>query len=92
MHLSISQKALEGQTHMLLPTTGKNHYMWVYRTGKMTSDKRIILYEYQSSRNASHPRNFLKNFQGICLTDGYQVYHTIEKGRENLKIVGCLEV
>lgn len=70
-------------------TTGKNHYMWVYRTGKMTPDKQIILYEYQPSRNASHPRNFLKDFQGICLTDGYQVYHTIEKEREDLKIAGC---
>lgn len=70
-------------------TTGKNNYMWVYRTGKMTLDKQMILYEYQPSRNASHQRNFLKNFQGICLTDGYQVYHTIEKEREDLKIAGC---
>lgn len=70
-------------------TTGKKHYMWVYRTGKMIPDKPIILYEYQPSRNASHPRNFLKDFQGICLTDGYQVYHTIEKEREDLKIAGC---
>lgn len=53
--------------------------MWVYRTGKMYQDKPIVLYEYQSSRNADHPRVFLKDFQGICVTDGYQVYHTLEK-------------
>ena len=70
-------------------TTGNKHYMWVYRTGKMYLNKQIILYEYQPSRNASHPRAFLKDFQGICLTDGYQVYHTIEKEREDLKIAGC---
>ena len=25
----------------------------------------------------------------ICVTDGYQVYHTIEKEREDLRIAGC---
>lgn len=58
-------------------TEGPTHYMWVYRTGKMNSDKQIVLYEYQPSRNASHPREFLKEFSGICVTDGYQVYHTL---------------
>lgn len=47
-----------------------------------------MLYEYQPTRNASHPREFLKNFQGICVTDGYQVYHTIEKEREDVRIAG----
>ena len=47
------------------------------------------IYEYQPGRNASHPREFLKEFNGICVTDGYQVYHTIEKEREDLKIAGC---
>lgn len=62
---------------------------WVYRTGKMYQDKPIVLYEYQPSRNADHPRVFLKDFQGICVTDGYQVYHTLEKEREDLRIAGC---
>ena len=30
-----------------------------------------------------------KDFKGICVTDGYQVYHTIENEREDLKIAGC---
>lgn len=47
------------------------------------------MYEYQPTRNASHPREFLKNFKGVCVTDGYQVYHTIEKEREDLRIAGC---
>lgn len=37
----------------------------------------------------SHPRNFLKDYTGICVTDGYQVYHTLEKEREDLRIAGC---
>ena len=44
-------------------TSGSRHYMWVYRTGKMYQDKPIVLYEYQPSRNADHPRVFLKDFQ-----------------------------
>ena len=68
---------------------GAKSFMWVYRTGRMYTDRQIVLYEYQKTRNAGHPREFLKNFNGICVTDGYQVYHTIEAEREDLKIAGC---
>ncbi len=53
-------------------TSADKHYMWVYRTGKLTTDKHIVLYEYQPSRNASHLRRFLKHFKGVCVTDEYQ--------------------
>ncbi|MCR4721955.1 MAG: transposase, partial [Lachnospiraceae bacterium] len=66
---------------------GSKSYMWVYRTG-MNHDHPIVLYEYQKTRNASHPREFLKDFSGVCVTDGYQVYHKLEKEREDLKIAG----
>ena len=68
---------------------GSKSYMWVYRSGYMNPEKQIILYEYQLTRNASHPREFLKEFKGICVTDGYQVYHTLEKEKEDLTIAGC---
>lgn len=68
---------------------GSKSYMWVYRTGRLYPDRQIVLYEYQKTRNASHPREFLKDFSGICVTDGYQVYHMIEKEREDLTIAGC---
>ncbi len=68
---------------------GSKSYMWVYRTGRMYTERQVVLYEYQKTRNASHPREFLKDFSGICVTDGYQVYHTIEEEREDLKIAGC---
>ena len=70
-------------------TEGSKHFMWVYRTGKMYEDRPIILYDYQPSRNLSHPKKFLKDFRGICVTDGYQVYHTLEAEREDLTIAGC---
>lgn len=68
---------------------GSKSYMWVYRSGFMYTDRQIVLYEYQKTRNASHPRTFLRDYRGICVTDGYQVYHTIEKEREDLTIAGC---
>lgn len=68
---------------------GSKSYMWVYRSGHMYADKQIVLYDYHETRNSSHPREFLKDYSGICVTDGYQVYHTIEKEREDLRIAGC---
>ena len=70
-------------------SAGSKSYMWVYRSGHMYPEKQIILYEYQRTRNASHPREFLKEYSGICVTDSYQVYHTLEKEREDLIIAGC---
>lgn len=68
---------------------GTKSFMWVYRSGSMYPGQQIVLYEYQETRNASHPREFLKGFSGVCVTDGYQVYHTIAGEREDLRIAGC---
>lgn len=68
---------------------GSKSYMWLYRTGKMYKERPIILYDYQKTRRADHPREFLKGYKGIVVTDGYQVYHTIEKENEDLTIAGC---
>ena len=68
---------------------GSKSWMWVYRSGHLYQDRQIVLYEYQQTRNASHPRKFLKGYDGICVTDGYQVYHTLEKELEELTIAGC---
>ena len=68
---------------------GSKSWMWVYRSGCLYQKEQVILYEYQKTRNASHPRKFLKDYNGICVTDGYQVCHTLEKEKEDLKIAGC---
>ena len=70
-------------------SAGSKSYMWVYRSGHLYTDKQIVLYDYHKTRNSSHPREFLSNYSGICVTDGYQVYHTIEKECEDLQIAGC---
>lgn len=68
---------------------GSKSWMWVYRSGYLYQEEQIVLYEFQKTRNTSHPREFLKNYSGICVTDGYQVYHTLEKEKEDLTIAGC---
>lgn len=47
--------------------------MWVYCTGG-GEEKAVILYEYQKTRKADHPKKFLKDYEGVCVTDGYQYY------------------
>lgn len=67
---------------------GKKTYMWVYRNHP-DSAKPVIIYDWQPSRRADHPRDFLRDFSGIVITDGYQVYHKLAKERPDLKVGGC---
>lgn len=69
---------------------GKKTYMWVYRNRLTTQTSHpIVLYDWQPSRRADHPREFLRNFSGTVITDGYQVYHKLGNEREDLIIGGC---
>jgi len=67
---------------------GSKSYMWVYRSGALEPHP-FVLYEYQKTRNGSHPREFLKNYHGYLVTDGYQAYHTLDKNRDDLTVAGC---
>ena len=60
-------------------------YMWLYRTGGNT-DNPIVLYEYQPSRGAKHPKEFLNSYKGYLHTDGYAGYHDLG---EEITVVGC---
>ena len=66
-----------------------NSYMWVYRSGACDTLRKIIIYDFQKSRRTDHPREFLKNYSGVLVTDGYQVYHTLDKERDDLQVAGC---
>ncbi len=70
------------------PAGSKSYIGYTARTDVYGMPDRPVC-EYQRTRNASHPREFLKDFSGVCVTDGYQVYHTIEGEREDLRIAGC---
>lgn len=64
---------------------GKKTYMWVYRSRPLHGTHPIVLYDWQSSRRADHPKEFLQFFSGTVVTDGYQVYHKLGKERPDLK-------
>jgi transposase len=68
---------------------GKKTYMWVYRNRPRRGTHPIVLFDWQPSRRSDHPREFLKDFSGTVVTDGYQVYHKLGKERADLKIAGC---
>ncbi|MBP5623834.1 MAG: IS66 family transposase, partial [Lachnospiraceae bacterium] len=68
---------------------GKKTYMWVYRNRPTRYSPPIVLFDWQPSRRADHPREFLKDYSGAVVTDGYQVYHKLDKEREDLEIAGC---
>lgn len=66
-------------------------YMWVYHTSGNDGSPPIYLYEYENgSRSTGVIDKYLEGYNGILVTDGYQVYHTLEKRREGeLKVSGC---
>ena len=70
------------------PANGRS-YMWIYRTGKLYEDTPIILYEYQLTRKADHPREFLKGFAGVVVCDGYSAYRKLDRENPNIIFVGC---
>ena len=61
-------------------------YMWLYRTGKQAKQQ-LILYDYQETREAKHPKAFLDGFKGYLHTDGYSGYHNLPS---DIHVVGCL--
>lgn len=70
------------------PANSKS-FMWVYRTGKSYKNTPIILYEYQKTRKAEHPQEFLKNFHGTLVTDAYAVYDSLDRKIPDIIFAGC---
>jgi hypothetical protein len=68
---------------------GKKIYMCVYRNRHRKKKPPVVLFDWQPSRRADHPREFLKDFSGTVVTDGYQVYHTPGNELEDLNTAGC---
>ena len=69
------------ETPFKMPGNGRGanskDYMWVYHTCERYGSPPIFIYDYQPTRKAENPRNFLDGYEGILMTDGYQVYHTL---------------
>ena len=50
--------------------TNSKAYMWVYHTTEAYGSHPLFLYEYQDGRSGDIPREFLKNYKGVLVTDG----------------------
>ena len=59
-------------------------YLWAY--SRPGGD---VLFEWRVSRSREGPEAFLKNFRGKLQTDGYGVYESLAKSRNDLTLVGC---
>ena len=70
------------------PANSKS-YMWIYRTGKSYTDTPVILYEYQRTRKADHPEEFLKDFKGIVVCDGCSAYRKLDRENPDIVFAGC---
>ena len=84
---------------------GSKSYMWVYRSGYMYPEKQIVLYEYQPTRNASHPRVFLQDgdvpmdnnaseraIRGFCIgKKNWEVIDTINGAKTSAVIYSIAE-
>lgn len=69
---------------------GTKDYMWVYHTCEKYDSKPVFVYEYQPGRSKDMPAKFLEGYKGYLVTDGYQVYHSLENERpDELKVAGC---
>lgn len=61
----------------------RKSYIWLYRSGR--DGPQIVLYEYQPTREAIHPKKFLLGFSGYLHVDGYDAYDTLT----DVKLAGC---
>lgn len=54
-----------------------NSYMWVLVSGELEENKGVI-FNYSRSRSGETAQQFLKDFKGVLVTDGYSGYNNLE--------------
>ncbi|OLR54939.1 hypothetical protein BHK98_01905 [Hornefia porci] len=81
------------ETPMLVIKDGRKtkskSYMWVYRSGILDPHP-VVIFDYRKTRHHSHPQEFLGDFNGVLVTDGFEAYHKLARLRSGeLTIAGC---
>lgn len=59
-------------------------YLWVYR-----SVSGLVVFDYQKSRGAQGPQDFLASYQGVLQTDGYAGYDKFAK-KPGIRLLACM--
>jgi hypothetical protein len=60
-------------------------YHWVYRS----NESGIVVFDYQKSRSAQGPEDFLKGYQGALQTDGYAAYDRFGE-KPGITLLACM--
>ena len=55
-------------------------YMWIFRTGEDTGPP-VILYHYSETRAGDTAADFLEDFDGYLMCDGYSGYNKVKKAK-----------
>ncbi len=80
----------ETPVSQLAPKTGKTvrGYQWVYRSNDLEPGPRIVVFDYQPSRQGQHARNMLEGWSGYLMSDAYSGYQALFKGQ--VLELGCM--
>lgn len=68
---------------------GSKSYMWVYRSSEKDKNP-VIIYDYRKTRHSENLEEFLEDFSGCIVSDGYAAYHKVAaKWPERITVSGC---
>ena len=57
--------------------TRKTSYVWLYGTSEYDPN-RILIYDYKLNRSGKNPSQFLKDYSGHLVCDGYNGYDNLQ--------------
>ena len=72
-------------------SSNSKDYMWVFHTCERYGSPPIYIYNYhEGKRDLEALSNFIGDYSGILMTDGYQVYHSLENAsQDRINVAGC---
>jgi transposase len=71
-------------------TKNSKSYMWVYHTADCYGSPPIFIYVYKDNRRTENVEEFLKDYKGIIMADGYEPYHTVAReSNGDIVVAGC---
>ncbi len=71
-------------------TKNSKSYMWVFHTADQHGSPPIFIYKYKENRRTENEEEYLKDYKGYIMADGYEPYHTVaRKSDGDIVVAGC---
>ena len=71
-------------------TKNSKSFMWVYHTADQYGSPPIFIYDYRDNRRTENVEDFLNDYIGIIMADGYEPYHIVaRKSNGDIVVAGC---